>query len=610
MSKPRSVIQKLFGDIAKALRPPKLLSYSEWAIENFRLSAVASADTGRFRPWKFQRGILDAIGDPLIERVSVIKPTRTGYTKSLIAAIGAVAANDPSPIILLMPTDDDARGVMVDEVDPAFAESPALRGLMRQGRFDGRNTLTHRSFLGGGSLKAIAAAAPRNLRRHSAKYLFCDEVDGMKITAEGDPLKIAEKRTDSYPDRKIVMGSTPVDDATSIIIKRYEESDKRVFEIPCPHCDVPFELMWQHLHWEEGKPETVVASCPGCGADIEEKYKPAMVEAGEWRITAPHVRAHAGFRLNALISMFHNVSWPRLVEEYEKAVKNGPADMQVFTNTVLGQVWSSAIEYVSDAMLIARCEDFGIKWDMENSEWIEKIPEEVAYITAGVDVQHNRLEIVFVGWSEKHRWILGHHVVYGSPKLESTQEEFLSVLATKWKHPLGGEIGVDAAAVDSGEGMMTQTVYDICEGTQSRKIVAIKGDDGPRRVLEVSKKNRRNRTAPLYIIGVDEVKTDILTTLPLEKEDARSFRYSNLLTGDFFTQLNAERRVLVYKAGRPVIAFERIGKRQAEALDAVVYAIAIKLLIRTDYANRYQELKGTVVKKTMGLRNFASKLNG
>ncbi len=611
MSNPSSAVKRLRSAVARALRPPEDLSFSRWAEANFRISAVSSAAPGRFRPWKFQRGILDAMGDPLLEKVSVIKSARTGYTLSLVASIGAFSVNDPCPMILLMPTDDDARGIAVDEIDPAFKESPTLRDVMKVGRFDGRNTLTQRALLGGGSLKILSAMAPRNLRRHTAKVLMCDEVDGMKITKEGDPITLAIKRTTSFADRKIIMGSTPVDEATSIISKRYEESDKRIFEIPCIHCGVPFELLWEHLDWTPGDPESVRAHCPSCGCEIEEKHKPEMVEAGEWRATAPHVKGHAGFRLNALISMFANASWVKLVQEYETAKRNGSSDMQVFYNTVLGLVWSAAIDYVSDEILIARGEDFGISWNMETSEWREDVPEQVAYITAGVDVQPDRNEIVFLGHSAQHRWILGHHVVYGSTALDSTWDETLAVLRTQWKHPLGGVIGVEAAAVDSGDGNRTQQVYDFCERPecQANKIVAIKGDDGPRRVIEVSRTKRRNRTAPLYIIGVDQVKTDILTSLSLEKEDEQSFRFSNTLTAEFISQLNSERRVLSYKDGRPIIVFERIGKRAAEALDGTVYAIAVKNLCRIDYSTRYEQLKSDR-KPARGLRDSVSKLHG
>jgi len=93
------------------------------------------------------------MGDPLITRVTVIKPTRIGYTKCLMAALGATAATDPCAMILLVPTDDDARGFAVDEVEPSFEATPALRGLIKTGRVDGRNTLTMKTIAGGGSLK-------------------------------------------------------------------------------------------------------------------------------------------------------------------------------------------------------------------------------------------------------------------------------------------------------------------------------------------------------------------------------------------------------------------------------------------------------------------------
>lgn len=607
-------VERLFGSVSRALRPPEVLSYSHWAMENFRLAGNTAAK-GKFRPWKFQRGILDAIGDPLIERVTVIKSARTGFTVSLVAAIGAVAANDPSPIILLMPTDDDARGIVVDEIDPAFRDSPTLRALMQTGRFDGRNTLTQRALLGGGTLKVISARAPRNLRRHTTRFLFCDEVDGMEVTKEGDPIVLAEKRTISYPDRKIVIGSTPVDEATSIVLAKYGESDQRIFEIPCVECGDVFELLWENIDWIAGKPKTAVCVCPSCGSTIEEMHKPGMVEAGEWRAMAPEIERHAGFRMNALISQFSNVSWANLVEEWEKAEKGGPAAMQVFVNTNLGKAWSTTISYVSQDQLVARAEDFGIKWDVETGTWREDIPEQVAYITAGVDVQVDRLEITFMGYSPDERYVLGHHIVYGGTNLETTWEELHSVLTTTWRHPLGGQIGISAAGVDSGDGNRTQYVYDYCERTQGLKIVAIKGREGPIKVIEASKTRRRNRTAPLFIVGVDQVKTDILVTLPLERGKPQCFRFSNTLSEEWFRQVTAERRVVKIKsgnsakAGRPEIVFERIKGRKAEALDTVVYGLAVKYLCKFDFETRYSELKGSPVERR-SLRDLSSRLNG
>lgn len=59
---------------------------------------------------------------------------------------------------------------MVDDIENVFLESPDLAEhlpMPHPGRSD-RNTLLHRLFPGG-SLKVVAAGAPRNMRRHSAR---------------------------------------------------------------------------------------------------------------------------------------------------------------------------------------------------------------------------------------------------------------------------------------------------------------------------------------------------------------------------------------------------------------------------------------------------------
>jgi len=610
-------LRALERELAKAARPPERLSYSEWAAKNFRLSGN-SASPGRFRPWKTQRGLLDAFGDPLLQRIDVLKSARCGYTTCLVAAIAADAVNDPSATIVLMPTDDDARGIVVDEIDPAFRDTPALQGLMRVGRFDGRNTLTNRTMAGGGSLKVLSARAPRNLRRHTARRVYSDEVDAMEITPEGDPLLLVERRTISYADRKLVSGSTPTDEETSIIVKRYSESDQRVFEVPCPHCGDRFEILWEHISWPPGRPEEAVCICPHCGAEIEEKLKPAMEEAGEWRATHPEVKGHAGFRLNALVSLFANAAWGVLAAEYEKAKKNGPSDLQVFYNTVLGQVWSSSINQVAESELMSRREAFGLSLGQGEAAWNARIPRDVLYITVGVDVQVDRLECVILGWSEEYRWFLGHHVIWGATNLESTWDELDAFLSTKWPHPLGAEIGIEAAAVDSGDGNRTQQVYDFCMPRMSRKIVAIKGVQGSRPLLERSKSNHRKyRGAVFWRVGVDQVKTDIVTTLPLDQIDDRgqvnrhAFRFSDTLEEEWFRQITAERRIVTYVRGRPTVEFKRVENRRAEALDAAGYAIAVRQLCRFEWDARRVALTGRPAKpKTEDLAAIVSRLHG
>jgi len=129
----------------------------------------------------------DCFTDPAVERITLQKPARCGFSTLLTAALGYFATDDPSPILCVLPTESDARDYVVSDVEPIFAATPALRGTP-SGVDDqtDRNTLLHRRFAGG-SLKVVAARAPRNLRRHNARVLIIDEADACEAGAEGNP---------------------------------------------------------------------------------------------------------------------------------------------------------------------------------------------------------------------------------------------------------------------------------------------------------------------------------------------------------------------------------------------------------------------------------------
>lgn len=202
-----------------ALRPPEKLALSDWTEKHLHLPSSIAATPGRMRLWPHQRAIADSMGDPDVERVTVLKGVRIGYTQLLTSAIGHYVVNDPSPTLVVLPTDGDARNLMTGNIEPTFAESPTLRAALATDH-GGRDTMLNRRFPGG-SLKLVSAGAPRNLRGHTARVLLLDEVDGFEVDSggEGDPVNLAERRTLSYSDRKIIMGSTPVDEATSRVLR-------------------------------------------------------------------------------------------------------------------------------------------------------------------------------------------------------------------------------------------------------------------------------------------------------------------------------------------------------------------------------------------------------
>jgi len=184
----------------------------------------------------------------------VLKSARVGYTTLLIGAVANHVVNDPAPILAVLPTEDDCRRLVVSDLEPIFAASPVLAGVLSGDQLENnRNTMMSRRFAGG-SLKVVAAKAPRNLRSHNTRILILDEVDGIENGIEGSPIVLAEKRTLSFPDRKIIIGSTPVYEETSYVIRAYSRSDKRIYEVPCPDCGEHHEIAWKDIHWPEGKP--------------------------------------------------------------------------------------------------------------------------------------------------------------------------------------------------------------------------------------------------------------------------------------------------------------------------------------------------------------------
>jgi len=553
-----------------ALRPPPAISTADWIEQNVYLPQTASATPGRMVLWPYQRGICEALDDPEIERVTVNKSARVGYTALLGGIIASYVSNAPAPILAIQPTADDARDWSV-ELEQTFEASPSLRGLLSDEADEtGRSTMMARRFPGG-SLKFLAARSPRTLRRHTAKILCLDEIDGYEVTQEGDPIALAEMRTLSFRDRKILSGSTPVFDFGAIT-RAYAKSDQRVFEVRCPHCHEFSEVRWADIRWTDGDPESAYWACPVHGCIVEERHKPAMVAQGRWRATKPEVRGHAGFKINALISPHHNARWSKLVAEFLVA-KQRPETLQTFTNLTLGEPWRTEGEDIDEHALFERRQTFSLS----------EIPEDVLLITVGVDCQDDRLEAVVLGHGRNDLYVLSHRVFWGAIDGSAVWEELDGLLREQWSHPNGGTLRVDAAVVDSGDGGHSDIVKKFTGPRFGRRVVAGKGVAGfSRQFLLKSGSKGQN----LWLVGVDAVKSQLFARVARNA----GIHFGSDLEPVFFEQFASERRVVRYVRGVPQARFERVPGRRAETLDATVYAWAARSLVGVNLDRREEEL--------------------
>lgn len=555
-------------------KPPPKMRLSTWIESEIRLPESVAAVSGRIKLYKPQIEIADAIGDPDIERVTIVKPVRVGFTTLLTGAIAGFVANDPSPILAVLPTEGDCRDYVVSDIEPIFEASPAIRSLLSGDTKEGdRDTMLSRRFPGG-SLKVVAAKSPKNLRRHNVRVLLMDEVDGMSTTVEGNPLLLAEKRTLSFPDRKIVVGSTPTDADTSHVLARYDKSDKRIFECPCPHCGDLHELKWDQIKWPEGEPEKAAWWCPSCGTETDEKHKLQMVENGRWRATAPQVKGHAGFKLNALVSLLENAAWGKLAVEFVAASKD-PEDVKTFINTILAEGTNGGGTELDEHELLGRREPFGL----------EAMPAEILSMTAGVDVQHDRLETSIFGF-DRHGLphVLAHIIIDGRWDDNETWADLDDLLKTRWKHPHGGTIGLDAVAIDAGDGVTMDRVLAFTGPRIRRKVMAIKGRAGNLPWIAASRSQKRRHA--LWIVGVDGIKAALFGRLAKSQ-----IRFSDSLEADYFEQLTGERMLLRYRRGAPVYEFVPVTGKRHETLDCAVYAIAAHKSLTINHDRRESELR-------------------
>jgi phage terminase large subunit GpA-like protein len=303
-----------------------------------------------------------------------------------------------------------------------------------------------------------------------------------------------------------------------------------------------------------------------------------LVHAGRWKITRPEVQGHAGFRLNALVSLLPNVSWGKLALEFTKAKEN-PADLQVFVNCSLAQGWSEGGSEIDDTALSSRAKPFSL----------EAMPRELRLITAGIDVQDDRLEATLVGWDKEGAlYVLSHEVIFGSPADQITWRELADLLDRRWRHPAGGQIGVMACCIDSGDGDWTQAVYDFAFPRASRRTMASKGMAGSRQVIEASKTKIGKHGGRLWVVGVDVVKTRLFDQF----QRNTGIHFSNCLPPVFYEQLASERRVSRYFRGRPIRRFELISSRRNGALDCLTLAVAARATLRPDFNWIEQRLAG------------------
>jgi terminase, large subunit len=586
---------------AYALAVPHEMSTPEWA-ETYRI-----VDRGaRKGKWSnetvpFLTGIMAAADDPFVREIVFQKSSQVGGSEVINNILGKRIHLAPTEIIYCAEKEDKATAWTQESFDSMVRATPELRRLV-SGRPE-ENNQRYKAFAGGG-LYIVWATSPAELSSRPVQILFFDEKAAYKPTKEGDPVKLGEARTKTYDGEElIVKNSTPrrcectsPGETCGDISHDFARGDQRDFYVPCPHCEEFQTLKFggkdtaYGLKWDPDLPESPYYLCEHCSAVIEEFDREDMLSKGYWRASQPF-NGVASFRINQLYSPF--VSWGRLVLDFLDAKKSA-AKLEVFTNTVLGETWKP----------VERIEYEDLAWNLETYPC--EVPPGVLVLTAGVDVQKDRIECEVVGWGrDNESWSIAYEVFYGSPGIElspgqdtddeagddteplsSVWDDLETFLTRSFVGPDGTVFRIQCAGVDYG--YLSRIVAKFCKRHERKRWFAVKGMSDPFKPA-VSKPTRtgHNPKVRMFPLGTNALKDEVFASLKVIADGPGRCHFPDAqpyTEEAHMKQLASERMVTHTRGGRTYRVYEKVSASvRNEALDVRVYATAARVILNPNY---------------------------
>lgn len=616
----------------RGLTPPPRLAVPDWADRYRFLARGAGSTSGRWRTATVEaaRGPMLAVTAPGVHQVTLMVCTQLMKTAFLESVTGFFTHLDPCPILLVQPKEEAAIAFSKERIQPMIRATPVLAELIGTTKTrSAEETLTFKSFPGG-FLALVGAGSPDNLARRPVRVVLADEVDKYVVTREGNPLDLARERSATYATWLAAAVCSPTEDGHSLIQSEYLESDWRRASLICPHCGHRmFPDFLGHVQPLDGESSEARLYCEACGTSWSEGERLRALATTRWHQTRPYhccegalrspledydrlwrstgdedalaqvwdwwsgprhavYRArcpscgrwpvgneHAGFQGGKLLSPWPKDAPPHLVRKWQRA--QGDDDrMRVFVNTQLGLPYASRAgkETPVEALLARR------------EVWAADVPDGVAFLTAGVDTQDDRLEIEVVGWGrDEESWSIHTEVLEGDPETPGLWARLDALLLRRWLRADGRAFVAEACCIDSG-GHHTEAVYRFARARSGRRVWAIKGQSEQSGVRvpvwppigkATAGKKRQTRNDSGHkptLIGTNAAKDSISARLAITVPGPGYCHFPADRDQGWFEQLTAERLRTVRRGSRSYRIWEPKPHRRNEALDCRVYAYA------------------------------------
>lgn len=568
-----------------------------------------------------------AVTEPGVRKLSAQVATQLLKSTLIENIVGFHVHLDPCPMLIVQPKDAAANQFSKERIAPFIKATPVLKGLIGTTKTrDAGDTIDYKAFPGG-FLGIVGAGSPDNLARRPIRILLCDEVDKYLPIKEGNPVTIAEERLATFESNSLsVCVCSPTITGESKIEVRYQQSDQRRASVACPECHHrQFLDFFKHVHWDKSadggthNPASARIYCEACGVGWSEGQRLRALQSIRWHQTRTFeccgelqkplddyaaawaeddagavdriwdwwagprwavYRAkcqccgtwavdneHAGFQASKLYSPWQNDSPARIAAKWLEAIdEDGKLS---FYNTQLALTYRKNMSRALDGdSLLARRE-----------VWAAEVPDGVAVLTAGVDVQDYRVELEIVGWGrDEESWSITYEVIDGEFNHPSVQARLDELLLRKWFRADGRPFVVMGGCVDTG-GHHTDAVYDFAKARLGRFIWGIKGESartGQRNPIWPTKRptSRTKKSYRPIIIGVNAGKDTIRSYLHREKPGAGYMHFTTDRDVNYFAQLTAEQIEIKEVGGQKYRVWVLPGGKANEAIDCRVYSYA------------------------------------
>ncbi len=583
-----AVLRKTTERFLRLIRPKPALPIWQWAELRRRLTKAVTAKPGRYRVafTPYQKEPQDCFTSPEVQTTVLYWAKRLGKTEMINNLHGATMEQNPRNILHVMPTLDSAKKWSKQFFMPMVRGIALLaRMIGKQKSRDSSNTMLSKEFPGG-TISAIGANSPSGFRQVQAPVVTCDEIDAMEATPEGDPVYLAFGRAENYSDSVQVVAST----ATRTIPKQpnsrlgestgsrihdwWLKSDQRKWFVPCG-CGAYHVLQWSGVKWPEGhKHEEAYYETPCCGAKWSDYDRVKAIQAGEWRATA-EFKGIAGFWLDGLNTVFpakkgYKNKLHQMAAEFYDAYLAGEEAMTVWKNTFLCVPIEEKVIQCEPTELEKRAEDYGP----------ENLPNKIALITGGADVQSDRIELEWRGHGlNDESWGIEIVKVYGDTLKNETWDAFANALARTFKREDGVILHPVVAGIDFHYRPDEVKKFAKRGGMPCRVMLVIGvGSVQPSIIWE---KTFEDGT-PYWTVSTDRAKDILFDRLTIDNPGPRAMHFPRAYGYDeaFFEQYGSERKFTRYKYGFPKGVYEKINGARNEAIDMWVYCYAATTALR------------------------------